>query len=235
MASSKPTEFSDVGALSSRQREAWRALQAFQQRHERPPTRAELGRVLGVSAQTADFHLKALQRKGYVRLSRLSRGIDLLVSDGGTAATTPGAVRVAEVGAHFQAEAASVRQVPVLGRVAAGAPLLALENIDGSLPLPAGSQADFALRVEGESMIEAGILDGDLVLVQKTNQARSGDIVVALIGEGETTEATVKRYVPQRGRVVLRPANATMADIVVRQGEALTLAGRVVGVLRLWG
>jgi repressor LexA len=218
MASKRRTEGSDVGALSSRQQAAWRALLAFQQRHERPPTRAELGQALGVSAQTADFHLKALQRKGYVRLSRLSRGIDLLV-DGGRAA----------------AAAETVRQVPVLGRVAAGAPLMAVENIDGSLPLPEGSQADFALRVEGQSMIEAGILDGDLVLVQRTKQARSGDIVVALIGEGETTEATVKRYVPQRGRVVLRPANATMADIVVRQGEPLALAGRVVGVLRLWG
>jgi repressor LexA len=209
--------------LSSRQQAALRSLRAFQARHGYPPTRAELGRLLGVSAQTADFHLRALERKGLVRISRQARGIELtpagealLAADGGT-------------GSRVEA-----RAVPVVGRVAAGAPLTAIENLEGALPLPEGSAADFALRVEGDSMIEAGILDGDLVLVEQTGSAKKGDIVVALVGEGDELEATVKRYLPERGRVVLRPANPTLSDIVVRRGEPFALAGRVVGVLRLW-
>lgn len=83
-------------------------------------------------------------------------------------------------------------------------------------------------------MIEAGILDGDLVLVKQAKTARRGDIVVALLGEGDALEATVKRYIPERGRVVLRPENDTMSDIVVKRGEGFSLAGKVVGVLRLW-
>lgn len=200
--------------LSPRQQQALQVLQEFQREHQRPPTRAELGRLLRVSAQTADFHLRALERKGVVRLSRQSRGIDVLLD---------------------AADSGAAGNIPILGRVAAGSPLMALENHDGNLPLPEGCAANFALRVQGESMIEAGILDGDLVLVEQGPEARAGDIVVAVVGEGETSEATVKRYLPQRGRVVLRPANATMEDIVVRRGEPLSIAGRVVGVIRLWG
>ncbi|MBL7009553.1 MAG: transcriptional repressor LexA [Planctomycetes bacterium] len=205
--------------LSSRQEAALRSLRAFQARHGYPPTRAELGRLLGVSAQTADFHLRALERKGLIQISRQARGIE----------PTPAgeALAAAEQGV-------TARAVPIVGRVAAGAPLTAIQNLEGALPLPEGSSADFALRVEGDSMIEAGILDGDLVLVEQTDSAKKGDIVVALVGEGEEMEATVKRYLPERGRIVLRPANATLSDIVVRRGEPFSLAGRVVGVLRLW-
>ncbi len=205
--------------LSPRQREALDALQAFQRQNARPPTRAELGEFLGVSAQTADFHLKALERKGYLRLSRQSRGIDLLATS----------IPCAEEGIS------STEAIPLLGRVAAGSPLMALENQEGRLPLPQGCAANFALRVQGDSMIEAGILDGDMVLVEQVADASTGEIVVALIGEGDAVEATVKRYLPQRDRVVLRPANAAMADLVIRRGEIFSIAGRVVGVLRIWG
>ncbi len=198
--------------LTGRQRAALEALRRFQGERGYPPTRAELGKLLGVSAQTADFHLRALERKGWLRLGREARGVRWVV--GGV----PAAARV----------------VPVVGRVAAGTPLLAVENLEGSLPLPEGSGADFALRVEGDSMIEAGILDGDLVLVRRGETASRGDIVVALLGEGEEMSATVKRYLPGRDRIVLRPANATLPDLVVPRGEAFAIAGRVVGVLRLW-
>ena len=204
-------------ALSPRQRQALDAVRAFAAERGLPPTRAELGRRLGVSPQTADFHLRALERKGRVRLGRRSRSI----------AFEPAARDAGSNGA-------GVRMVPLVGRVAAGAPLMAVENLEGTLPLPEGSGADFALRVQGDSMVEAGILDGDLVLVEKSDQAAPGDIVVAMVGEGETVEATVKRWLPGRGRVVLRPANAAHTDIVVREGEPLSLAGRVVGVLRMW-
>ena len=203
----------DPSSLSPRQVAALAAVRAHWGEFGFPPTRAELGARLGVRAQTADFHLRALARKGLLRLGRGARDLELLGPLAGAAAET----------------------VPIVGRVAAGAPLTAIENMEGTLPVPAGSGADFALRVSGDSMIEAGILDGDLVLVEHCETAEKGEIVVALLGEGDELEATVKRYLPSRGRVVLRPANATMDDLVVHRGEAFSLAGRVVGVLRLWG
>ncbi len=203
-------------ALSPRQRQALDAVRAFAAERGLPPTRAELGRRLGVSPQTADFHLRALERKGRVRLGRRSRSIAFEFAAGSS-----------------DPPEAGIRRVPLVGRVAAGAPLMAVENLEGTLPLPEGSGADFALRVQGDSMVEAGILNGDLVLVEKSDQAALGDIVVAMVGEGETVEATVKHWLPGRGRVVLRPANSAHTDIVVRSGEPLSLAGRVVGVLRM--
>jgi repressor LexA len=124
--------------------------------------------------------------------------------------------------------------VPLLGRVAAGSPQLALENAEGAVPLPAGCRADFALRVEGDSMIEAGILPGDLVLVQQARSAQSGEIVVALLGSGEAMEATVKRYRARGGRITLEPANRRLRPRLVDPEEEFALAGRVVGVLRWW-
>lgn len=225
--------------LSKRQAQALAAVRKFQAEHGFPPTRAELGRLLGVRAQTADFHLRALQRKGYLSVSRQARGLRLEgAAEGHSQArkdkkkASPSA-RLAIL-PHGGGEAAEIDQVPILGRVAAGDPLAALENVEGRLPLPGGAGVDFALRVQGDSMIEDGIFDGDLVLVQQTKTAAKGEIVVALLGEGEAMEATVKRYLPQRRQVVLRPANAAMKDIVVPRGESFALAGRVVGVLRLW-
>ncbi len=199
--------------LSERQRAALEALQQVLAASGRPPTRAELGSNLGVSPQTADFHLRALERKGYLKLGRSSRSIHLL---------TP------NIGHN------SAQNIPILGRVAAGMPILAVENQEGSLPRLAGSSADFALKIDGDSMVDAGILDGDLVLVQQAKNARSGEIVVALVGSGAELEATVKRYLPKRDHVVLRPENPTMEDIVVRREDNFSLAGRVVGVMRWW-
>jgi repressor LexA len=207
------THPSGLAALSPRQRAALEALQRVLATPGRPPTRAELGSILGVRPQTADFHLRALQRKGYLELGRSSRDIRLALP---------------------QAGASTATEIPILGRVAAGLPVMAIENRDGCLARPAGCGADFALKVDGDSMIEAGILDGDLVLVQQGSHARSGEIVVALVGSGESMEATVKRYLPRRNHVLLRPENATMEDIVVQRGEEFQLAGRVVGVMRWW-
>lgn len=232
----------DLGAsdltpeLSVRQREALQALQKFQADQGYPPTRAELGRILGVSAQTADFHLRALKRKGYVRMSRHARGVTFVPVQRQAAvqAGSPLKPDVTSQEAQTSLESIEAEVVPVLGRVAAGRPLFAIENLERSIPLPKGCGVDFALGVRGDSMIEAGILDGDLVLVKQAKTARRGDIVVALLGEGDALEATVKRYIPERGRVVLRPENDTMSDIVVKRGEGFSLAGKVVGVLRLW-
>jgi repressor LexA len=134
--------------------------------------------------------------------------------------------------------AAAYRPVPVLGRIAAGSPLLAEENREGELPmaasaLPGGGEDVFALRVRGESMIEAHICDGDLVVVRRQDSAQQNDIVVALIGEGGEAEATVKRFVRDGERVVLKPEHPTMAPIVIDPREqAVRVLGKVVAVLR---
>lgn len=200
-----------TSGLSDRQRAALAALRAFLARHGVPPTRAELGRELGVSPQTADFHLRALARKGALELRPMAAR----------------AMREPALGP-------AARMVPLLGRVAAGGPQPALEDAEGAVPLPPGCRADFALRVVGDSMIEAGILPGDLVLVQQARAARTGEIVVALLGSGETTEATVKRFRARGGRVILEPANRRLRPRTVEPGEEFALAGRVVGVLRWW-
>lgn len=217
--------------LSERQRAALAALRAFQARHGVPPTRAELGRLLGVSAQTADFHLRALERKGVLELRPLAaRALRETAPPPAAGPKRASARRRASP----EAAVAPARSVPLLGRVAAGSPLLALEHAEGEVPLPPGCRADFALRVQGDSMVDAGILPGDLVLVQTARSAASGEIVVALLGEGEAAEATVKRL-RLRGRgVTLEPANKRLRPRKVDPSEGFALAGRVVGVLRWW-
>jgi repressor LexA len=121
--------------------------------------------------------------------------------------------------------------IPILGRVAAGSPLLASENVEGKLDLDEAfpsSEPRFALRIKGDSMRDAGILDGDLVVVRKGDRAENGDIVVALIGE----EATVKSFRRQGDRVELLPANPDHKPIVVRERDELRILGLVIGVVR---
>src|SRR5262249_31173290 len=136
------------------------------------------------------------------------------------------------------AAASPYRPVPVLGRIAAGLPLLAEENREGELPLaasalPGGGEDVFALRVRGESMIDAHICDGDLVLVRRQDSAQPADIVVALLGDGAEAAATVKRFYRERERVVLKPEHPTMNPIVVNPREReVRVLGKVVGVLR---
>lgn len=207
----------DRAALSPRQRDALAAVHALQQRLGRPPTRAELGEALGVRAQTADFHLKALARKGYLVIERGARAIRALTPDAAPRAT----------------DDATFAQVPLLGAVTAGDPILAIENAQGQVPLPPGTRADFALRVQGDSMVGAGILDGDLVLVRRADQAESGQTVVALLGEGEAVETTVKTWWQTPGRAAeLRPENPAYAKRVLDGSEAVRLAGVVVGLFR---
>jgi repressor LexA len=216
--------------LSRRQWQTLQALRTLWESAACPPTREELGAALGVRAQTADFHLRALARKGFVELGRNARAVSLLPPALELLPEAPR--RRTRALAAAAAARPEPREVPIIGSVAAGLPILALENHDGSLPLAAGQSADFALRVQGDSMIDVGILDGDLVLVAEAETAPAGSIVVALVGEGETLEATVKAYRPGRGRVVLEAANPRHADLVLTSDTPFTLAGRVVGLWR---
>ena len=200
--------------LTDRQREVLEFIQGFTETHGVPPTVREIGGRFHVTPRAAFDHLRALERKGYLRRrsteGRTSRALTLA------------------------AHARSTHEVPILGRIAAGAPLLAEENRDGTLPLDpswVGGRGDdvFGLRVRGESMINAHIVEGDLVLVRRQDHAQPGDIVVALV-DGE---ATVKRFAREGHAVLLRPEQPTLAPIVVREGEKeLRIVGKVVGLVR---
>jgi repressor LexA len=200
--------------LTQRQREVLDFIRTFSEAQGVPPTVREIGGRFHVTPRAAFDHLRALERKGFLRRrnaeGRTSRALTLAAP-----------VRAA-------------REVPILGRIAAGAPLLAEENREGTLPLDpswVGGRGDdvFGLRVHGESMINAHIVEGDLVLVRRQDHAQAGDIVVALV-DGE---ATVKRFGRDADAVVLKPEHPTMAPIVVREGEKdVRILGKVVGLVR---
>jgi len=183
----------------------------------------ELGERFRITPRAAFDHLRALERKGELQrrpsVGRTSRAL-----------TLPDAVGAGR--AHHA--------VPILGRIAAGAPLLAQENREGEVPIAAASLPDrgedvFALRVRGESMIDAHICDGDLVLVRRQDSAQPNDIVVAMVESdaGGETEATVKRFLRDGSRVVLKPENPTMAPIVVDPSRrSVKILGKVIGLLR---
>ena len=188
--------------------------------HDRgyPPTIREIGKQMGIrSTNGVNDHLKALERKGFLTRDDLK-----------SRALRPVGVNDDEdVGSDFV-------EVPLLGRVAAGAPILALEDATDTVKvdriLLGPHQEVFALRIVGDSMIEDGIFDGDFVFVRKTPTADKGDIVIALIGE----EATCKRYYPEGERVRFQPANAAMAPIYVhrRDFRETMIIGKVVGIYR---
>lgn len=205
--------------LTVRQREVLAFIRTFTERNGAPPTVREIGERFGFTARAAFDHLRALERKGMLQ----RRATDKRVSRTLVLVQRPGAPK-----------RAATRDVPVLGRIAAGTPILAVENLEGTIPLSTDwlerkGEDIFALRVRGESMIEAHILDGDLVLVRPQTSAQAGDIVAALVDD----EATVKRFARDGERVVLKPEHPTMKPIVVEPGRAdFRILGKVQGVLR---
>lgn len=182
-----------------------------------PPSVREIGEAVGLaSSATVHTHLAVLQREGYLQRDP----------------TKPRAIQVRyEPSSRAQMAAGPVRNVPLVGDVAAGTGVLAQENVEEVLSLPdrfVGSGANFVLRVRGDSMIEAGILDGDFVVVRQQSDAEQGDVVVAGIPDGE---ATVKTFAHRRGKVVLTPANSRMAPMEYEPKD-VTIYGKVVSVLR---
>ena len=176
-----------------------------------PPSVREIGEAMGFSSSsTVHGYLKRLENRGYLRRDgNKTRAIEVLDPDG-------------------HKNSAELVNIPLLGRVAAGLPLLAEENLEDTFTLPAffaGAGDFFMLTVKGDSMIEAGILDGDMVLVRQQPSAENGDIVVALLGE----EATVKRYFKEKNRIRLQPENKTFEPIYSKDAKLL---GKVTGLLR---
>lgn len=176
-----------------------------------PPSVREIGEAVGLnSSSTVHNHLNILEQKGYIRRDP----------------TKPRAIEVLDSSNEFGSR--KIAHVPVVGRVTAGEPILAVENIEDSFPVPydlVKSDTVFMLRVQGESMIEAGILDNDLILVRQQHTAHNGDIVVALLED----EATVKRFYKEKDLIRLQPENQYMEPIYAKN---VTVLGKVIGVFR---
>jgi repressor LexA len=202
--------------LTGRQQEIWTFLTDYVGKHGYPPTVREIGEAVGLaSPSTVHAHLANLERAGYLRRDPTKpRALELLHD-------RPAAAPIE----------AALHQLPLLGTIAAGAPLLADENVEDTLGVPEPlSHADFLLRVRGDSMINAGILDGDIVVVRRQQDARNGEIVAALVGDDESAnEATVKRFFRESDRVRLQPENDALDPIY---SPYVQILGKVVGVFR---
>jgi repressor LexA len=199
--------------LTGRQQEIWQFLVDYVDRLGYPPTVREIGEAVGLaSPSTVHAHLANLERAGLLRRDPTKpRALELL-------------------GREHQISQATLPKLPLLGQIAAGGPLLAEQNVEDELAVPENLRGDFLLRVKGESMIEAGILDGDIVVVRRAQDARNGDIVVALAGDDETAdEATVKTFYKEKGRIRLQPENSALDPIYADYVQVL---GKVVGVFR---
>jgi len=196
--------------LTNRQREILDFIKRDTERAGYPPTVREIGGAFDMSEKGAFDHLKAIEKKGYIRRDpRKPRAIEILDF----------------VAARHRQE---IAEIPIVGRIAAGEPLLAEQNIEGTLPLPrqmVGEGNAFALRVKGDSMINAGIFNGDYVVVKGQSAAEQGDIVVALLND----EATVKRFYLEDDSIRLQPENPSMPPIVTKD---VVILGKVIGLFR---
>jgi repressor LexA len=204
--------------VSDRQRAILEFLQEYVDQHGYPPTVREIGEAVGLrSPSTVHAHLAHLERAGLLRRDP----------------TKPRAIELTDRRRHEQMQGSEVLRLPLVGQIAAGGPLLAEQNVEDYLAVPetlsAGGE-EFLLRVKGDSMVDAGILDGDIVVVQRRQDARNGEIVVALAGDDESAdEATVKRFFREDGRIRLQPENDALEPIYAPFVQVL---GKVVGVFR---
>ena len=190
--------------LTAQQIKVFDVIKESMQNNGYPPTRAEIARILDFkSVNAAESHIKALVKKGVIeKVPGSSRGIKLVEEASG---------------------------IPLVGSVAAGSPILAVENIEKTIPLnPLTKAVDFFLRVRGDSMIEAGILDNDLVGIKKTKNAENGEIVVARIDE----DVTLKRFSKNKTSIKLIAENSAYEDIHVSEQTDFAIEGKAVGVIR---
>jgi repressor LexA len=196
--------------LTKRQREIFEFIKGYSARHGYPPTVRDIGKAIGLtSSSTVHAHLANLEKLGLVRRD-------------------PTKPRALELLGEAARKVVGPSGLPLVGRVAAGSPILAEENIEDYVEVPqiaGGDAGEYILRVRGDSMKDAGILDGDFVVVQRQDTAINGEIVVALVGE----EATVKRYFQEEDHIRLQPENDALEPIRTREAVVM---GRVVGVFR---
>jgi repressor LexA len=207
----------DKKILTQRQEEVFEFIRKRSEETRLPPTVREIGEAFNISSTNGVRSiLGALIKKGHIKRSpRLSRGIELI-----EVAPKP------SLGEQLGVE------IPILGRIAAGQPILAVQNLEGTVTVDRDFLARqtnvFALRVKGDSMVQAGILDGDLVFARQQNSAEDGQIIAALVDD----EATVKYYKPKDSSVELHSANPIYAPIIVTPDRHFSIAGRIIGVMR---
>jgi repressor LexA len=208
--------------LTPRQREIFNFIKTFIKERGYPPSVREIGERFNIYPRAAFDHLKALERKGYLkRRGSMSRGLEILVFQ-----------QTGPYGEHLRKEVRQmIRELPVLGGVAAGKPTLAVENVEGTIPLPtewARGKEVFLLRVKGDSMFPY-ILPDDYVVVRSQPSAENGDVVVTLVGE----EATVKRFFKKGRKIELKPDNERWETIQIEEGSGeVQILGKVIGVFR---
>lgn len=196
--------------ISAKQMEIYNFLKYYVEEKSFPPSVREICAAVGLkSTSTVHGHLKTLEKKGYInRDNTKTRALEII---------------------EFSERKKEIIDIPIIGKVTAGEPILAIENIEDTFPLPLNyvkhNKDLFILKIIGESMIEAGILDGDLAIIEKTNVAENGEIVVALIDN----EATIKRFFKEDNYIRLQPENASMNPILVKDCSVL---GKLVGLYR---
>ena len=203
------------GTITAKQKEILEYIKSEILKRGFPPAVREICEAVHLkSTSSVHSHLESLERKGYIRRDP----------------TKPRAIEILDD--HFNLTRREMVNVPIIGTVAAGQPILAEENIENYFPIPVEympNKQSFMLRVKGESMINAGILDGDCVMVERQNTADNGDMVVALLGDS----ATVKRFYREDGYIRLQPENDRMDPIIVEDQE-LQILGKVFGVFRIF-
>jgi repressor LexA len=207
--------------LTDRQQEIWEFLVRYVEARGYPPTVREIGQEVGLaSPSTVHAHLANLERAGLLRRD-------------------PTKPRALELLGPYRREAvreavSDVHRLPLVGQIAAGAPLLAEENVEEYLSVPeplATGREEFLVRIRGDSMVNAGILDGDVVVIRRQQEAKNGEIVAVLVGDDESAdEATVKRFFREDGRVRLQPENDALEPTYPRHVQVL---GKVTGVFRM--
>jgi repressor LexA len=211
------------GKLGKRQQAIYDYIRSYSAEHGYPPSVREIGSAVGLaSPSTVHMHLKTLEEFGLIkRDSKKPRTIEVMAKDQASTSEE----KLAEV---KQDVTSNVITLPLVGRVAAGTPILAEQNVEETLSLPTsivGDASSFILRVRGESMINAGIFDGDYIVVKEQNEAHDGEIVVALIDDS----ATVKTFYREKDRIRLQPENDTMEPIYA---ENPTILGKVTALIR---
>ncbi len=192
-----------------------------------PPTVREICSALGIkSTSTVHKDIESLARQGFLKKDPSKPRALMVVDD-----AEREEIKSANSASNNSIDEMKITEIPVIGRVAAGTPILAEENVEDTFPIPARyatGGTNYMLRVKGESMIEAGIMDGDMILVQQTEDVHNGEIVVAMI-DGFESEATVKTFYRENGHIRLQPENKSMSPIIV---EDVKIMGKVKGVFR---
>ncbi|MDO4622011.1 MAG: transcriptional repressor LexA [Eubacteriales bacterium] len=219
----------DKGPISKKQKEILEYMKKEILQRGFPPSVREICEAVNLkSTSSVHAHLESLEKNGYIRKDATKpRAIEILDDD----------FRDSRLRAlsseNTTVDAAEYQNVPIIGNVAAGQPLLAVEAIESYLPIPVSKLPNantFMLRVKGESMVNAGIFDGDLVLVKQTEAASNGQMIVALVDDS----ATVKTFYRENGYIRLHPENDFMDDIIVTPDHAFKILGQVIGVMRFF-